>query len=954
MNKPLCCLLAEDSENDALLLVRQLRMGGYDVTWERVDTAEAMRAALGRKSWDIVLADYKMPHFSGLAALELLKASGKGLPFIIVSGTIGEEEAVAAMKAGAHDYLMKGKLARLVPAVERELRDAVLWREHRRAEVALQESEKKYRELVEHANSIILRWTRDGRITFLNEFGQKFFGYAEAEILGRSLMGTIVPASESTSRDLRTLMDQIGERPEAFAQSINENMRRNGERVWVAWNNKPVRDEQGQVKEILSVGSDITERKQAEEALLALSSRQEAILAAVPDIIMEVDNHKVYTWANQAGIAFFGDDVIGKEAAFYFEGEQSTYQSVQPLFIGHQDMIYVESWQRRKDGERRLLAWWCRVLKDGSGNVIGALSSGRDITESKQAEEELRATQQRFQAVFEQAAVGVVIAEGTQGRFVNVNRRFCEIVGYSAEELLQRTSDDITHPDDIRHDTAELGQIKAGVVRGSSWEKRYRKKDGTIVWARVYVAPLDTSEVNPTLRIGVIEDITERKQVEEALRESQAFYHSLVDQLPAGVFRKDREGRYVFVSPWFCRLKGMKEEEFLGKTPQEVAASEAVKPDATEQAIKYAAGGADHHVQIMQTGNPIELIEEYTDAAGRKQFMHVIKMPVINSEGKVIGTQGILFDITERRRMEDALRWRETQLQATLESTADGILAVDNKGRVLKANRRFADLWRIPQSLMDAGDDRALLDFVMNQLSDPDAFLEKVRLLYDSDTVDSDTLAFKDGRVFERFSFRMIMEGVVIGRVWSFRDITERRRIEEALRDSENRYREHSIIDDLSQLYNSRHFYFQLKIELDRSNRYEQPLTLLLLDLDNFKVFNDAYGHVEGDHVLWRLGQVVKRCLRETDFAFRYGGEEFTIILPMTTSADGAVTAERIRTEFKKETFSPAPGQVVHVTVSIGLAQYKPQEEMKAFVHRVDQLMYQGKKNGKNRVCSEL
>ena len=126
-----------------------------------------------------------------------------------------------------------------------------------------------------------------------------------------------------------------------------------------------------------------------------------------------------------------------------------------------------------------------------------------------------------------------------------------------------------------------------------------------------------------------------------------------------------------------------------------------------------------------------------------------------------------------------------------------------------------------------------------------------------------------------------------------------------------------------------------------------------MLDLDNFKAFNDAYGHVEGDHVLWRLGQVVKRCLRETDFAFRYGGEEFTVILPMTTGEEGVVTAERIRGEFKKETFSPAPSQDVHLTVSIGLGQYKTHEEMKVFVHRVDQLMYQGKKNGKDRVCCE-
>jgi diguanylate cyclase (GGDEF)-like protein len=182
---------------------------------------------------------------------------------------------------------------------------------------------------------------------------------------------------------------------------------------------------------------------------------------------------------------------------------------------------------------------------------------------------------------------------------------------------------------------------------------------------------------------------------------------------------------------------------------------------------------------------------------------------------------------------------------------------------------------------------------------------------------------------------------------------SDRKQAEEALRESEKRYHELSIVDVVTQLFNSRYFYFQLKIELDRSNRYELPLTLLLLDLDNFKVFNDAYGHVEGDQVLRRLGQVVKRCLRQTDSAYRYGGEEFTILMPMTTSKNGAVTAERIRTELKKENFSPAPGQDVHVTVSIGLAQYKPQEDMKAFVHRVDQLMYQVKNNGKDRVCSE-
>ena len=131
------------------------------------------------------------------------------------------------------------------------------------------------------------------------------------------------------------------------------------------------------------------ERYEASEALLAISSRQEAILSAVPDIIMEVDSNKVYTWANQAGKEFFGEDVIGREAAFYFEGEQETYKTVKPLFNGNENVIYIESWQRRKDGQKRLLAWWCRVLKDKSGNVTGALSTARDITEVKRAEEEI-------------------------------------------------------------------------------------------------------------------------------------------------------------------------------------------------------------------------------------------------------------------------------------------------------------------------------------------------------------------------------------------------------------------------------------------------------------------------------------------------------------------------------------------------------------------------------------
>ena len=143
----------------------------------------------------------------------------------------------------------------------------------KRAEEALRDSERKYQELVEHANSIILHWRRDGRIIYLNEFGQRFFGYTESEIRGRHVIGTIVPETDSSGRELRPLVEEICANPAAFEQNVNENMRRNGERVWIAWTN--LLDPKGEVTEILSIGVDITSRKRTEEAL----RRSEAYLA---------------------------------------------------------------------------------------------------------------------------------------------------------------------------------------------------------------------------------------------------------------------------------------------------------------------------------------------------------------------------------------------------------------------------------------------------------------------------------------------------------------------------------------------------------------------------------------------------------------------------------------------------------------------------------------------------
>lgn len=160
-----------------------------------------------------------------------------------------------------------------------------------------------------------------------------------------------------------------------------------------------------------------------------------------------------------------------------------------------------------------------------------------------------------------------------------------------------------------------------------------------------------------------------------------------------------------------------------------------------------------------------------------------------------------------------------------------------------------------------------------------------------------------------------------------------------------------SITDGLTQLYNSRYFYNQLKIEIDRTTRYQRPLSLLLLDIDNFKDYNDNYGHLEGDKVLVRLGQVIKSCLRKMDSAYRYGGEEFTVILPETEGEEAATVAERIRSAVQMDRLLPkGEAEPVNITISIGVTEFHRSEEVSLFVQRADKAMYHSKQAGRNRV----
>lgn len=260
-------------------------------------------------------------------------------------------------------------------------------------EQALFASERKYRNLVEHANSIILRWTNEGRITFLNAFGLRFFGYTSEEIIGRHVVGTIVPLTSTNGADLRALMDSICADPVSFEQNENENIRRNGERVWVSWTNHIELDDQHQVTEILSVGTDIMARKQAEEQLRRSEEQFRLIMENLADLVavLDLEGRRLYNSPSYGGILGNPD---------YLRGT-SSFESIHPDDVMMVQKAFLKTVQtglgHRLDyrlidqsGEPRYIESQGSVIRDAHGCISQVVVVSRDITERRQAEQEIR------------------------------------------------------------------------------------------------------------------------------------------------------------------------------------------------------------------------------------------------------------------------------------------------------------------------------------------------------------------------------------------------------------------------------------------------------------------------------------------------------------------------------------------------------------------------------------
>jgi PAS domain S-box-containing protein len=382
MKPSLNVLLVEDCADDAVLITRELADGGYEVNVERVETAEAMRAALARQPWDVVLTDYTMPRFSAPAALDVLRRSGHDLPFIVVSGSIGEDVAVEMMRAGAHDYLLKQSLARLVPAVRRELRDAAVRRKNREAQAALRHAQERTASVLAGMTDLYFVFDRQWRYVDVNDAGKRAIRPATKvppdRILGEVLWD-VFPALIGTD------LESQYRRAMTEAVTVNFEFRYPGRDTW--WHNRCFPTTDG----LAVFATEITDRKLAERQL----REQAELLSQAREAVMLIGLDDRISYWNQGAELTYGwtrAEVLGKTATELFGPATAVELERMRRITATKGECEGEVKLQDKTGRALIIAARVTLIRSEAGEPVGCLAIGTDITEKKKlAEQYLRA-----------------------------------------------------------------------------------------------------------------------------------------------------------------------------------------------------------------------------------------------------------------------------------------------------------------------------------------------------------------------------------------------------------------------------------------------------------------------------------------------------------------------------------------------------------------------------------
>jgi len=521
MNHPLRVLIVEDCEMDVESLLRTLSEGGYDTAYQVVETPEAMRENLRNQTWDLITSDHPLPCFNESSALALAQEYCPEVPFIIVSGEIELSLAVSLMRSGAKDYIPKHEIARLLPAVERELLVAEQRREHQRTEAALQESTLRFKEVIENSlDALYKRNVITGQYEYLSPAAARLTGHSLDEL------------KEQMPLSYQTLIhpDDVQEVERCFLQSLesrsNQNfqvdyrfIRKPAEYVWLQDRFTVLRDAAGTPQSFIGTVRDITEWKQTEESLISSHRQIQRILGCLQDAYVQADLGGHIIRVNPAAVTMFRypsmEAMLGMPAANLYAYPQDRGGMLADL----KKNGAVRDWNCqaiRQDGTVFWVSANTQFIREENGAIIGTEGEIRDITERKQLEAALQASEAKYRLFVETAIEGVASLD-RERRLTFINHQFASMLGYTVEEMLEQPYETFM-PEDQLADAEVQEQIRTQ-GQDAVYERCFLRKDGARHWALVSAKAILNAAGQFVGSFGMFTDINAHKQAEAALHE---------------------------------------------------------------------------------------------------------------------------------------------------------------------------------------------------------------------------------------------------------------------------------------------------------------------------------------------------------------------------------------------------------------------------------------------------